>query len=182
MRNLKQNLNSKTFALALLFAAALCLTALNQHSGLARLATTVHAQSAGDEKQDQPQEKALANQFPRQRTCNLGSLLGNYADQASATVIPGGFSPAACTGIVTFDGAGKLTARESHSFNGFIVPVANYTGTYTLKADCSGTMTLTSVEQGFTTKQNFVVTEDNKEIPYVVQDEGVVSFGTMKKM
>ena len=41
----------------------------------------------------------------------------------------------------TFDGNGKLTARESHSFNGFIVPVANYIGTYTLKADCSGTMT-----------------------------------------
>ena len=83
---------------------------------------------------------------------------------------------------MTFDGNGKLTARESHTFNGFIVPVANYTGTYTLKADCSGTMTLTSVEQGFTTKQNFVVTEDNKEILYVVQDEGVVSFGAMKKM
>ncbi|MBI1762567.1 MAG: hypothetical protein HYR56_14130 [Acidobacteria bacterium] len=179
MPNLKQNLNAKTFTLTLLFAAALCLAGLARPS---QLVTSVHAQSAGEGTPDQAQEKAAANQFPRQRTCNLGSLQGNYADQASATVIPGGLAPAACTGIVTFDGNGKLTARESHSFNGFIVPVANYIGTYTLKADCSGTMTLTSVEQGFTTKQNFVVTEDNKEIPYVVQDEGVVSFGTMKKM
>ena len=176
MRNLKQNLLSKTFALAMLLATALCLAGLSQ-----RPSTTVHAQSAGDGTQDLTQEKAAAP-LTRIRQCSVGNLLGNYADQATATVIPGGLAPAACTGIVTFDGKGNLTARESHTFNGFIVPVANYTGTYTMKADCSGTMTLTSVEQGFTTKQNFVVTEDNKEIPYVVQDDGVVSFGTMKKM
>lgn len=179
MRNLKQNLNAKMMVVTLLIATALGL------AGLARptqLVSSVHAQSAGDSTQDLVQQRELVNQFPRQRTCNLGSLLGNYTDQATATVIPGGLAPAACTGIVTFDGKGNLTARESHSFNGFIVPVANYTGTYTLNADCSGTMILKSLEQGFTTKQNFVVTEDNKEIPYVAQDEGVVSFGTMKKM
>ena len=179
MRNLKQNLLSKSITLALLLIAALCLAGLNRQP---QLATVVHAQSTGEGTQDPTQEKAAPNATARIRQCSVGNLLGNYADQATASVIPGGLAPAACTGIVTFDGNGKLTARESHTFNGFIVPVANYTGTYTLKADCSGTMTLTSVEQGFTTKQNFVVTEDNKEILYVVQDEGVVSFGAMKKM
>jgi hypothetical protein len=184
MRHLKQNMISKTFvaAFTLLFATALCLAGLNRQP---RLVTTVQAQNITDEiaKQESLQEKAsLAVQFPRARQCNLGSLAGNYADLASASAIPGGLAPAVCAGIVTFDGKGILTARESHSFNGFIVPVANYTGTYTMNSDCSGTMTLQSVEQGFTTKQNFVVTEDNKEILYVVQDDGVVSSGVMKKM
>lgn len=183
MRHMKQNLISKTFiaAFTLLFVSALCLAGLNRHPHV----VTVQAQSATGEtaKQDPLQEKAaLAVQFPRARQCSLGSIEGRYADQASASVIPGGLAPAVCTGLVTFDGKGNLVARESHSFNGFIVPVANYTGTYTMNADCSGIMTLKSVEQGFITTQSFAVTEDNKEILYVVQDDGVVSSGVMKKM
>ena len=181
MRNLKNNLNTKISAavIALLCAFALGLSGLALHHGIV---PSVKAQSATGEGASQDLQDKAASPFPSTRTCSPGSLQGNYADQASASLIPGGLAPAACTGIVTFDGKGNLTARESHSFNGFIVPVANYTGTYTMSADCSGTMTLKSVEQGFTSKQNFVVTQDNKEILYVVQDEGVVSFGAMKKM
>jgi hypothetical protein len=136
----------------------------------------------------EPGQDALQNRtavradFPRARYCSVGSLLGNYADSASASLIPGGFSPSVCVGVVNFDGNGHVTSTESHSFNGVIVPEAHYTGTYTMNANCSGTMTLTSVEQGFTTVQKFAVTEDNKEIHYVVTDDGVVSSGVMKKM
>lgn len=46
-------------------------------------------------------------------------------------------------------------------------------------------MTLTAVGgalEGLSTTQNFVITEENKEIIYAVTDPGVVSSGTMKKM
>ena len=194
MRNLKQLLITKTFVavMAALFVVGLGLAGLAREG---RVITGVKADKATKEAtqnrhqvpeagQGPLQNRAAASavDFPRTRYCSVGSLLGNYADSASASLIPGGFSPSVCVGVVNFDGNGNLTSTESHSFNGFIVPEAHYTGTYTMNANCSGTMTLTSVEQGFTTVQKFAVTEDNKEIHYVVADDGVVSSGVMKKM
>ncbi len=186
MRNLKQNLFSKTFAAAitLLFVTGLCL------AGLARQERALLSAKAQSEKSAElTQEKGsrelsapFQSTFPRQRVCSLGSLQGNYAETASASLIPGGLSPAVCAGIYAFDGKGNIAGKDSHSFNGQIIPEANYTGTYTMNSNCTGTMTLKSLELGFVTTQNFVVTEDNKELFYVVTDEGVVASGTMKKM
>lgn len=178
MRNLKQHLISKATAavIALLFGLGLGLAGMAR-SNSASLVPTVSAQS-------QDIFAHRTNNFPRTRTCSLGSIQGRYADQASASVIPGGFAPTACAGIVTFDSNGHLTAEEMHSFNGFIVQ-GHYKGTYTINADCSGEMSLTAIGgpvDGLVSTQHFVVTEDNKEIIYVVTDEGVVSSGTMKKM
>ena len=117
----------------------------------------------------------------RQRL-SLRSLKERYTDSATATVLPGGFAPAACVGIVTFDGRGNLTATETHSFNGFIVPEAHYTGTYTMDENGTGIMTIKSLEQGFEFKQKFVLNETTQEIIYIVIEDGEVSTGTMKKM
>lgn len=187
MRNLKQNLFSKTFAAAitLLMITGFCL------AGLARQERALLSAKAQGEKTAEPTQERSSKQelgspfqstFPRQRVCSVGSLQGNYAETASASVIPGGFSPAVCAGMYSFDGKGNIIGKDSHSFNGQIIPEANYTGTYTLNSNCTGTMVLKSVELGIVTTQNFVVTEDDKEIFYVVTDEGVVSSGTMKKM
>ncbi len=113
---------------------------------------------------------------------SLRSLKGRYTDSATTTVLPGGFAPAACVGIVTFDGRGQLTATETHSFNGFIVPEAHYTGTYTMNEDGTGIMTIKSLEQGFEFKQKFVLNETTQEITYIVIEDGEVSTSTMKKM
>jgi hypothetical protein len=192
MRNLKQNLFSKSFvaAMVLLLTAGLCLAGLGKGG---RLLQTTRAQPPASEDgfNTEPATNQVrrlnaapgqSNTFPRARQCNLGSLQGNYADAASASLIPGGFSPAVCVGVYTFDGRGNFVAKESHSYNGQIIPEANYTGTYTVNANCTGTMTVKSVELGFTSTQNFAITEDNKEIPYIVADDGVVSSGVMKKM
>ena len=192
MRNLKQLLITKTFVavMAALFVAGLGLAGLAREGGLtsaaAKTNSTVEKPASG---QPEAGQEALPNRaatravdFPRTRYCSLGSLQGNYADAASASLIPGGFSPSVCVGIVTFDGRGNLVSKESHSFNGQIIPEANYTGTYTVNSNCTGTMTLKSVELGITVSQNFAITEDNKEVPYVVTDDGVVSSGVMKKM
>lgn len=178
MFNVKQSSYLKTFAVVctLLCASGLCLTA-----GHDRFAPAVKAQSQ-DNPAQAPERAAVNDQFPRARQCNPGSLQGSYADQAAASVIPGGFSPAVCTGVFNFDGNGNLTAKEAHSFNGQIIPEANYKGSYTVNANCTGVMTITSVEFGFTGKQNFAITEGNKEIFYVVTDPGVVSSGVMRKM
>lgn len=195
MRSLKQILITKTFValMAMLFVAGLGLAGLAREGRLpstaAKSGRTIAEPTAAPQLMPdagqavlQTHAAARAVDFPRARYCSLGSLQGNYADSASATLIPGGFSPSVCLGVVTFDGRGNLVSKETHSFNGQIIPVANYTGTYTVNADCTGTMTLTSAELGFTTTQRFAITEDNKEIPYVVTDDGVVSSGVMKKM
>lgn len=187
MHNLKRLIVAKTFivAMAAVLVVGLGLAGLAKEN---RVMPAVKAQPPTESEsiQDRQIERQVsqphAADFPRARYCSLGSLQGNYADAASASLIPGGFSPSVCVGIVTFDGKGNLVSKESHSFNGQIIPEANYTGTYTVNSNCTGTMTIKSVELGITVNQNFAITEDNKEIPYVVTDNGVVSSGTMKKM
>jgi len=184
MQNLKQLLITKTFVavMAALFVAGLGLAGLAREGHLTSAAAHVRQPAEAAPQPVQNRAAARAVDFPRARYCTVGSLQGNYADAASASLIPGGFSPSVCVGIVTFDGRGNLVSKESHSFNGQIIPEANYIGTYTVNSNCTGTMTLKSVELGITINQNFAITEDNKEIPYVVTDDGVVSSGTMKKM
>ena len=170
MTNLKQSLTQKTslILLALLLVGGLSFAGLGLN-----LLPSAKAQDNG----------ALPNYESdyRQRV-SLRSLKGRYTDSATATVLPGGFAPAACVGIVTFDGRGNLTATETHSFNGFIIPEAHYTGTYTMNEDGTGIMTITSLEQGFEFKQKFVLNETTQEITYIVIEDGEVSTGTMKKM
>ncbi|MFN7930111.1 MAG: hypothetical protein U0Y68_19735 [Blastocatellia bacterium] len=157
---LTQNLTKKTYLalLSLLLLAALSIVGLGH------------------------QESQAAQESRRAEFASLRSLSGRYVDYATATVLPGGFAPAACVGIATFDGRGHFKATETHSFNGTIIPEAHYTGTYIINDDYSGIMTWHSVEQGFDFKEKFVLNPVTNEITYIVTEDGELSTGTLKKM
>src|SRR5689334_7608346 len=101
MRNLKQLLITKTFVavMAALFVVGLGLAGLAREG---RVTPTAKANSPAEEVagnqhptpqagQDVLQNRATPRaDFPRARYCSVGSLLGNYADAASASIIPGG--------------------------------------------------------------------------------------------
>lgn len=110
-------------------------------------------------------------------------LVGRYASLATATF----FDPVAnrtqyatCVGIVTFDGRGRFTDREVHSYDGVIVR-DEFVGTYTLNGDGRGTMHF--VGENETYDYEFIVSNDAKDITFLVLLDlpGVVSNGTLKK-
>lgn len=112
-------------------------------------------------------------------------LAGRYASYATVTI----FDPSmnrtlhgTCVGVVTFDGRGRFTDREVHSYDGAIVR-DDFTGTYTVNPDGTGVMHFISENETF--DYQFVISNDGKEITFLVtfpEDvPGVVSQGTLKK-
>ena len=108
-------------------------------------------------------------QAPR---CSI--LKGTYAVTFSGTVVQGANTtpvPFAGVGVSTFDGAGKTTSIQSADFNGFIVRSQAFSGTYTLKPDCTGTM-ITTYANGVVGTQDFVVANGGKAI-YAIGVDGL---------
>ncbi|HXM97949.1 MAG TPA: hypothetical protein VN982_05690 [Candidatus Dormibacteraeota bacterium] len=71
--------------------------------------------------------------------CNVSTLKGNYGLTLSGFLVDNNTSqPFYGEGLVTFDGAGKLSGTLNFSLNG--VPTLNnpYTATYTVNPDCTG--------------------------------------------
>lgn len=177
---------STVILIALLFVGGISFAGLSREGKFAglKLLPSAKAQTEQVSSPEAASQAEGAAQHENAPARCRSVLIGRYADAASASVIPGGFAPAVCAGVVTFDGRGKLTAEETHSFNGLIIQ-QQYKGTVTYNENCTGTMTLIAVGgalEGLSTTQNFVITEENKEIIYTVTDPGVVSSGTMKKM
>src|ERR1700687_735895 len=71
--------------------------------------------------------------------CNVSTLKGNYGLTLSGFLVDNKTpQPLYWEGVVTFDGAGKLSGTLNFSLNG--VPTLNnpYTATYTVNPDCTG--------------------------------------------
>ena len=85
----------------------------------------------------------------------------NAAVPASITA----FVPIIGGGLVTFDGNGNLTASETVSLGGLILPV-NVPGTYTVNSDCTGSLTTSRAHL------NLVIVRNGREILAVNTDHG----------
>jgi len=102
-----------------------------------------------------------------------GALLAAYVGPTDA-------GPFAEVGRQTFDGKGNTTATATLSSNGDIAQVT-VKGTYTVKSDCTGTMTLNVVEFGSTVDLNIVIDEDGNEIRAIVSDANVIESRVYRK-
>jgi hypothetical protein len=80
--------------------------------------------------------------------CSNATLNGSYAFTIHGTIVPqDGSAPLLVDGLAktTFDGRGNLTQLDAVAVNGNMAPGwALNTGTYSLNADCTGTMTVTN--------------------------------------
>jgi len=110
-------------------------------------------------------------------TCSLQTLRGNYGFQVTGLALGG--TPLAGVALITFDGAGSYTGKDSTSFGGFFSE-GTLTGTYTVNDDCTGTTT-TTFPNGFVVTSNIVIVDNGKEILMVISNQGEVGSGTLKR-
>lgn len=109
-------------------------------------------------------------------TCNLQTIKGSYGGLVNGL----GFgTPVAGAPVIIFDGAGNLTGNDVVSFGGSISPSTS-TGTYTVNADCTGTMT-TMFDNGFALTSRIVIVDNGREILMVITTPGEVATGDLKR-
>ena len=117
-----------------------------------------------------------------QEQCNTQKLQGQYV------FVGRGFIEAADPGVqrhhygvFIFDGSGKFTGKQSSSRGGKIGH-EKLAGTYTLEADCSGTMTFGSyVNPGKQIHWDIYVTADGRKGHMIRVDEGNMAVRSFEK-
>ena len=132
--------------------------------------------------------------LPRAEAYDLSSLNGSYAGSFSGLTPIGpppphgvlrpisGLAPEYAAGLWTFDGAGGFTALLVFNFGGGIIFGDNWdlnlTGTYTVNADGTGTMTFAGIR-----RRHFVIGAGGNELKYIDTDPtgGDVAGGSMVK-
>ena len=106
--------------------------------------------------------------------CDASTLRGSYAIQLTGIV--SGVNPTitpvfgrAEIGIVTFDGAGNFTGKDTYNVAG-VVARGTLTGTYTVNADCTGSLTVTAGESKAWQNADIVVFRGGRKIDIVQTD------------
>lgn len=120
--------------------------------------------------------------------CSVAALRGGYgagttglinsSSNANDITIPT-FVPFAEAAHFLFDGRGNLSGSSSVTFGGIVAPVT-FTGSYTVNADCTGSLTA-ETSDGDTVHRNLIIVDDGKEVEFVSTDPGVVVAGYLKK-
>ena len=103
--------------------------------------------------------------------CSNASIKGGYGLSCEGTVV--GVGPLAVIGVLTADGKGNISGVETLSVNGVITSGVTLTGTYTVNADCTGSI-VTTAPDGAVTDHDFVLDDNKKEIRIIVTESGAV--------
>ena len=114
-----------------------------------------------------------------QKQCTTGMLQGQYVFTGRGfieAVEPG--VQRMHYGIFVFDGAGKLSGKQSSSRGGKIGR-EKLEGTYTLDADCSGTMTFSFANRP--THWDMYLTESGRTGHIIRMDEGSMAVRSFEK-
>jgi hypothetical protein len=132
---------------------------------------------------------------PRAQAFGLSSLNGNYADSYQALVPANShqvlppistYAPYYTVALWTFDGVGGFTGRLVLNFGGGLIAnpefSQNITGTYTVNANGTGTMTWT-VGGAEVARRHFAIGDGGNELKYISTNptSGIQSTGTMVK-
>ena len=111
--------------------------------------------------------------------CTNASLSGAYGFRESGIFTPGPIFPSgadfAGASRVVFDGHGNLSGTASSSIGGTIARDAPESGTYTVKSNCTASMTATV--NGFTVHPELVLVDRGKQVFVVWTDPGTVVSG-----
>src|SRR5271157_2332422 len=107
-------------------------------------------------------------------TCSNATLVGNYGFTITGTDSAG--SLASSVGQLTADGAGKITGVFANSTAGVISTNVALTGTYSVKASCTGTVTITP-SGGTVTNFKLVVVTDGAQFELTETKAGSSQYG-----
>lgn len=114
--------------------------------------------------------------------CSARTIRGSYSYTAQGVVLAGSplpvpVGPFVSIGTVKLDGGGNITEHITNdNFNGTILPAINYTGTYSVNDDCSGTANLVG-----RAPYKFVIADGGNEIYFMLDAPGTVVTGTAKR-
>lgn len=111
-----------------------------------------------------------------EKGCSDATLKGTFAEKDTGFITnPAPAAASLFAGVVleTFDGSGKLRATGISSLDG-TVSSETETGTYTVKADCTGTYEVQISPGGYTAHAFFVIDDDGNELQIIVTDPGTV--------
>jgi hypothetical protein len=111
--------------------------------------------------------------------CSIASLQGSYGYFLSGPLI--GLGPVAAVGIMTLDGAGSLSARDTVSNNG-VIGARNGSGTYTVNSNCTGSVTLNGDFQGFSADFTVIPESHGSGFTFIVTNFGTNQAGEAKKV
>jgi hypothetical protein len=95
---------------------------------------------------------------------------GNSNDGAIPT-----FVPFAAAVHFVFDGHGKFSGSSTADYGGTILPVT-FTGTYSVKPNCTGSLTADAGSNGII-HRDLVIVDSAKEVEFVSTDAGLVISG-----
>ncbi|MBV8834605.1 MAG: hypothetical protein JO108_35855 [Acidobacteriaceae bacterium] len=109
------------------------------------------------------------------RECSNATLKGTFAYTSTGSIAapPEVAGPFVEVGTQSFDGKGATTAAATLSQNGNILQVT-VTGTYTVNADCTGTMTLQVAPIGVTVDVFFAIDDGGNGFQAIETDPGLV--------
>jgi hypothetical protein len=125
--------------------------------GVAALLSTVGAGYAKDENASRAK-------------CSVATLKGTYLFAQNGVEIKGNEQrPFALAGFDVFDGNGEVKGVASGNFNGEVFRKDPFTGTYTVKANCTGTVTFRGVG-GATTQGDIFIAPDGSKFAFVGTD------------
>ena len=109
--------------------------------------------------------------------CSEATLKGTYLFAQNGVEIKGNEQrPFALAGYDVFDGNGEVNGVDSGNFNGEVFRKDPFTGTYTVKANCTGTVTFRGVG-GATTHGDIFIAPDGSMFTFVRTNPEFVSSG-----
>jgi hypothetical protein len=108
--------------------------------------------------------------------CSKATLKGTYLFAQNGVEIKGNEQrPFAIAGYDVFDGNGEVKGVSSGNFNGEVFRNDRFTGTYTVKANCTGTVTFRG--GGGATQGDIFIAPDGSKFAFVRTDPEDVSAG-----
>jgi hypothetical protein len=116
-------------------------------------------------------------------SCSENTLKGSFAFTATGFLVAPSplVGPFAAIGAQSFDGSGNTEAASTVSVNGAPESVT-IRGTYSVNADCTGSMTLTFLPSGPVQHFDFVISPNGAEIQAIRTDAGVVGTGVYRRI
>jgi len=107
--------------------------------------------------------------------CSVATLEGTYLFAQNGVEIKGDEQrPFAIAGYDVFDGQGEVKGVDSANFNGEVFHNDRFTGTYSVKANCTGTLT---VRDGTAVHGDIFIAPDGSEFAFVRTDPEDVAAG-----
>jgi hypothetical protein len=114
--------------------------------------------------------------------CTAASLKGSYGLALNGFFYdPNGFQGVyASAGLVVADGNGAITGTDTVNLDGSPTRGRQFTGTYTINSDCTGTASLKDASGSAIANLDLVITNGGKDVALVDSDTDTILSGTAK--